>query len=167
MTMPTLITHERLIQLSQQAAEQVRRRQNLNLHPQLDDPVQRMFNALEPGTYVRPHRHARNEGWELMLCPHGAMTVLLFDADGQILQRMGLGPDAPAVAVEIPAHTWHTVRADRPGTVMFEVKPGPYSPLADKDFAPWAPSEGNPACARLLDWFASAQPGDRPPPLEV
>ena len=39
-----------------------------------------------------------------------------------------------------------------PDTVVFEVKPGPYQPTSDKDFAPWAPAEGGPdAPAYLAD----------------
>ncbi len=28
-------------------------------------------------------------------------------------------------------------------TVLFEVKPGPFDPKTDKEFAPWAPAEGS------------------------
>jgi hypothetical protein len=48
--------------LHAQAAAGARRRKNLNLHERLDDPVQRLLNDFEPGTYVRPHRHA--DKWE-------------------------------------------------------------------------------------------------------
>ena len=34
--------------LSAEAARSPRRRKNLNVHPVLEDPVQRLFNALEP-----------------------------------------------------------------------------------------------------------------------
>ena len=40
--------------LSAEAIRLPRRRKNLNVHPVLEDPVQRLFNALEPGTYARP-----------------------------------------------------------------------------------------------------------------
>jgi hypothetical protein len=47
--------------------------------------------------------------------------------------------------------------------VLFEVKPGPYEPLNDKDFATWAPAEGDPAAAAFVDWYRRAMPGERPP----
>ena len=49
---------------SQQAQQSPRQRANCNLHPQLDDPIQRLAIAMEPGTYVRPHRHPHT--WELL-----------------------------------------------------------------------------------------------------
>jgi hypothetical protein len=35
--------------------------------------------------------------------------------------------------------------------VCFEVGPGPYSAATDKDFAPWAPREGDAGAAAYLD----------------
>lgn len=34
-----------------------RLRTHHNLHPTHEDAIQRMCMAMEPGTYVRPHRH--------------------------------------------------------------------------------------------------------------
>ncbi|MGD8861079.1 MAG: hypothetical protein PVI30_13820 [Myxococcales bacterium] len=31
-----------------------------------------------------------------------------------------------------------------PDTLIYEVKPGPWSAATDKSFAPWAPAEGDP-----------------------
>jgi cupin fold WbuC family metalloprotein len=163
--MPELkaITDARLKELSGAAAALPRRRKNLNLHPLLDDPIQRLFNAMEPGTYVRPHRHDRPEGWELMLAVRGAFAILAFDDAGQVLERVELRAEGGVAAVEIPARTWHALVVMAPGTVMFEVKPGPYSPVDDKDFALWAPPEGAAGTERLVAWYESAQPGERPP----
>ncbi len=140
-TTPSIITHEALETLSGKARAIARLRANLNVHPQLEDPIQRLFNAMEPGTYVRPHRHARESGWELMMCIKGAFSILLFDDSGTVLNRVDLAGDAGNLAVEIPAFAWHVVVSHRPGTVMFEVKPGPYTVVDDKDFAAWAPPE--------------------------
>ncbi len=148
--------------LSTVAARSPRRRKNLNLHPVLEDPVQRLFNALEPGTYVHPHRHARDCGWELMVAVRGAFAVLRFDGGGRVLARAELRAGGDC-AVEIPAHVWHGVVCLVPGTIMFEVKPGPYSAIEDKDFATWAPSEGDPRAPDWVCWFETAQPGDRAP----
>lgn len=159
---PRTISQCALASLSRKANRLPRGRANLNMHPQLDDPVQRLFNAMEPGTYVRPHRHARPHGWELMMVVKGRFAILLFDGYGQVTERFDLGQNTIA-AVEIPPFTWHAVVSLLPGTVMFEVKPGPYSPLSDKDFASWAPTEGDADCGLLVQWYASAQPGDMAP----
>ncbi|MEW6037931.1 MAG: WbuC family cupin fold metalloprotein [Pseudomonadota bacterium] len=156
-----LVTAAMLSGLSEEAARSARLRKNLNVHPVLEDPVQRLFNALEPGTYARPHRHSRPDGWELMVVVRGAFSVLRFDDHGRVAERVDLRAKGGDCAVEIPAGAWHAVVSREAGTVMFEVKPGPYSPVADKDFAAWAPEEGSADAAALLRRLESAQPGDR------
>lgn len=158
-----IIADAELAALSAGARDSVRLRKNLNIHPVLDDPVQRLFNAMEPGTYVRPHRHARDNGWELMLAVRGAFSVLTFDDFGTVLARADIVAGADAAAVEIPADTWHAVVVTAPGTVMFEVKPGPYSALDDKAFATWAPAEGEPESSEFVRWYETALPAERPP----
>lgn len=153
------IHHQQLDLLNAEAAASCRLRKNLNLHPVLEDSIQRLFNAMQPGTYVRPHRHARPDGWELMLVVRGAFSILIFEEDGRVRERVDLAPASDHLAVEIPAYTWHTVVVTARDTVMFEVKPGPYTPVTDKDFAPWAPAEGEPGLERWLRWYEIAQPG--------
>lgn len=149
--------------LSAEAARSPRRRKNLNVHPALEDPVQRLFNAMEPGTYFRPHRHARDHGWELMIAVRGAFAVLCFDDNGNVLARADLRASDGDCAVETPAHAWHSVVSLAPGAIMFEIKPGPYSPIEDKDFAAWAPPEGDSRTPDWVHWFETAKPGDRAP----
>ena len=149
--------------LSAEAARSPRRRKNLNVHPALEDPIQRLFNAMEPGTYFRPHRHTRDPGWELMIAVRGAFAVLCFDEDGRVLARADLRAGDGHCAVEIPAHVWHSLVSLVPGAIMLEVKPGPYQPLAEKDFAAWAPPEGDPRAPDWVRWFTTAKPGDQAP----
>lgn len=156
----TLIPEAQLRELSTTAASLPRLRKNLNVHPVLEDPIQRLFNAMAPGTYVRPHRHARPNGWELMLAIRGAFAILTFDDAGTVLERAELGVPGGLTAVEIPAHTWHAIVVLAPDTLMFEVKPGPYVAVEDKDFARWAPPEGAADTPRFVDWYTRAQPGD-------
>lgn len=162
-----IITDKHLHRLSGEAAASPRLRRNFNLHPVLEDPIQRLFNAMEPGTYVRPHRHARPDGWEIMLAVRGAFSILIFDERGTLRERVDLSAAGGPVAVEIPAYTWHSVVVSAPETVMFEVKPGPYSPMDDKDFAAWAPLEGEPACEAFVTWYETAQIGQQAPPYPV
>ena len=158
----TVIGTDRITQLSEIAAAAPRRRRNLNVHSVLEDPIQRLFNAMEPGTYVRPHRHARAEGWELMMAIRGAFSILTFDDEGTVLERIDLGPGpGQAIAAEIPPYTWHSVAVMARGTVMFEVKPGPYCALSDKDFATWAPNEGDVGTERYVAWYERARQGER------
>lgn len=163
MNLPALvISQEALEETLKDAACSPRRRKNLNVHQDLAAPVQRLFNAMEPGTYIRVHRHARPNGWELMLCMAGQFSVLLFEDDGCVQERIDLHAEGPLRGVEVPPNTWHTVISRSHGTLMFEVKEGPYQPLDDKDFAPWMPDEASPSASIVLQWLESAQPGDYP-----
>ena len=68
------------------AQQRPRLRMNHNLH-QESELVQRFLNVLQPGTYVRPHRHVREEagtGFECFLVMQGAIGLLLFDAEGRL-----------------------------------------------------------------------------------
>jgi cupin fold WbuC family metalloprotein len=52
---------------------------------------------------------------------------------------------------EIPVRTWHTLIVLEDGSVVYEVKDGPYSPVDDKNFAPWAPEEGSSECHAYME----------------
>jgi cupin fold WbuC family metalloprotein len=159
-----LLSNDQLASLSDLAAASERLRRNLNLHEAYDETVQRLCNAMEPGTYVRPHRHSEPGKWELFIVLSGSLAVLSFSAQGQVTERVELSAAGPVRGIEIPPGTWHTLISLAPGTVAFEVKPGPYAPLQDKDFAPWAPAEGDARTGAFLDWLRGAGPGDHPPP---
>lgn len=158
-----IIAEEMLRALSTEAAASARLRRNLNLHPVLEDPVQRFCNAMEPGTYVRPHRHREMDKWELFLALSGSVVVLSFDDTGKVIQRVELSARGPILGIEIPENTWHTLVSLEAGTVLFECKRGPYSPLTDKDFASWAPAEGDAETTVFVDWFCKAAVGNLPP----
>lgn len=156
------ITNDDLAALVQRAAASPRRRANHNLHPVLEDPVQRFLNAMEPGTYVRPHRHTTPEPkWELFVAMSGAIAVLLFDDAGVLTERVVVSAAGPVRAIEVPPGIWHTVVVLESGTVLFEFKQGPYAALTDKDFAQWAPREGEAGAPAMLQSFLNALPGSR------
>lgn len=148
-----LITPAALDELSRAAADSPRRRLNLNMHADYADPCQRLFNAVEPDSYLRPHRHTEPPKPECFVAIRGRFHLLSFNDAGTIAERVELAPGGPVVAAEIPAGVWHAIVALEPGSIFFETKPGPYTPLTDKDFAPWAPAEGSaeaPAYLRSL-----------------
>jgi cupin fold WbuC family metalloprotein len=145
-----IITPSDLESLSRNAIGNLRRRQNLNLHADYADPCQRLFNAVEPGSYIRPHRHTDPPKPEFFLAVRGRFVLLLFDGEGMVINTVHLAPAGPSVAVEVPSGAWHTIVALEPGSIFFEAKPGPYVALTDKDFAPWAPAEGGAGAEEYL-----------------
>lgn len=160
-----VIQTQTLQQLVDAAKASPRLRMNLNLHAALDEPIQRLCNAFEPGTYVRPHRHPEAERWELFVILQGRADVLTFDAQSTVLERVSLCAQGPGYIVEIPPLTWHTLISLQSGTVLFEVKQGPYQALSDKDFALWAPQENTAAAATLANWFKTCKVGQQVPVL--
>ncbi len=158
-----ILSSDDLSLLSARAASSRRRRANENIHSTLEDAIQRFCNAVEPGSYVRPHRHRGAGRWELFLILAGRAAILVFDERGTVCDRVELSAGGGALAVEIPPDTWHALAALEPGTVLFELKPGPYRPLSDKDFAAWAPAEGEAGAGSLAQWYRDARPGDRAP----
>ena len=72
----------------------------------------------------------------------GRVAVFVFDDAGNILERWELGNRrGDNRGIELPAGLWHTVAALSPDAVCYEVKPGPWDPASDKEFASWAPPE--------------------------
>lgn len=127
---------------------QPRGRANFNVHPSLEDPVQRMLNVFQPGSYVRPHRHSPDR-FELFLLLAGEAALVVFAESGEPAEWAVLQEGADWAA-EVSGGVLHTVFALRHDTVLFEVKRGPYLPFAENDFAPWAPREGTPEARELL-----------------
>lgn len=154
------IDKQLLDDLTDKAAASPRKRAHHNLHPVLEDPVQRLCVAIEPGTYIRPHRHADPSTWEIFLLLRGSAVFLVFDDAGIVLERTVLTAGGPVHAVEIPPAAWHSIASLEPGTIFLEVKQGPYSAPQGGNSAVWAPAEGEPDAIRFETWFRSAHEGD-------
>ncbi|MGH8401761.1 MAG: WbuC family cupin fold metalloprotein, partial [Gammaproteobacteria bacterium] len=154
-----LIDRDLIAQLHDKAVAAPRLRTHHNLHASHEEDIQRMCMAMEPGTYIRPHRHP--DKWELLLIVSGEMLVLTFDDTGKVLTRTLLSAGGFSYGMENPAGTWHAVATLAPATVVLEVKHGPYLPTAEQDFASWAPPEGHARAGEFERWYRNAQPGDK------
>lgn len=153
MKIPLFIDQALLDTLSLEAKLSPRRRKNRNFHDSDADLAHRLLNAIEPGSYVVPHRHLDPSKDETMIVLRGKLGVLFFDDAGQLTQSAVLAADGTRCGVTIPHGVYHTVFACQPGTVFFEAKAGPYLPLGAAERAPWAPDEAAPeaeAYARSL-----------------
>lgn len=138
-----------LAQKSRDAAANARRREIHRFHAGDAAALHRMINAVQPGTYVRPHRHRNPPKDESFVLLTGRMGFICFKDDGSFDREdcVVLDRDAGVYALDAPAGGWHAILALVPDTTLFEVKPGPYSPVDDKDFAPFAPSGEDPDAA--------------------
>ena len=151
------MSYDHLSNLGKEAQSSPRQRMNHNFHAELADPIQRLAIAMEPATYIRPHRHSQT--WELLTALRGRFLVLNFDDLGTVIDRAVLG--AEVSVIETPAACWHAVLSLDPGGVIFEVKQGPYAPFREEDFALWSPAAGDDKYCTLMDWYRGAEIGQR------
>ena len=105
---------------------------NMDLRNSAADQSQRMLNAIEPGSPLPIHRHQKTS--ETVVCLRGRLVEEYYDELERICtERIELSPDGPVVALNIPAGQWHTVHALESGTVIIEMKNGPYEPIGPED----------------------------------
>lgn len=126
------ITQALLDELTEKAKVSPRLRMNLDLRNSSADLSQRMLNAIEPDSVVPIHRHQKTS--ETVVCLRGRLVEEYYDELERICtERIVLSPNGPVVALNIPAGQWHTVRSLESGTVIIEVKDGPYEAQSPAD----------------------------------
>lgn len=133
-----------------------RRRVVLPLHRSEDELLHRMLNAIQPDSYVRPHRHLEPPKAEAWILLRGSLLFLTFDDDGRVRDRLVLSHGSDTFGVDLVPGIYHTVVALEPDTVIYEVKTGPYQQASDKSFAPWAPEEDSPDAPHYLAQLAKS-----------
>jgi cupin fold WbuC family metalloprotein len=143
------VTRELIERLCTDASRAPRGRLNHNFH-QLSDGYQRLLNLVQPGSYIRPHRHLAPPKSESFVVLQGEIAFFAFDDDGRLRDARRLGPAHDTVAVDIEPGVWHCFAALCADTVVFEGKNGPYDPATDKQFPEWAPAEGERMAAGYL-----------------
>ncbi|MCX7633465.1 MAG: WbuC family cupin fold metalloprotein [Turneriella sp.] len=148
--MVQLITPQLLDALTVRAKSSPRLRTNHNFHKTYEENPNRFLNVMARGTYFTPHRHSDPPKSETFLVLRGRIIFLTFQEDGEIATANRLGEDAD-YGIDIAPGVWHTILVETETAVCFEIKPGPYVPANDKDFAPWAPREGEKDCMRYAD----------------
>ena len=133
------ITQALLDDLTEQAKASPRLRMNYDLRNSAEDKSQRMLNAIEPGSPLPIHRHTMSS--ETVVILRGRLVEEFYqelkDSSNssrvQKVQEIELSPNGAVVALNIPIGQWHTVRALESGTVIMEVKDGPYEPTGPED----------------------------------
>ena len=153
------ISHELLDSLTAQAKESPSLRMNYDLRNSAEDTSQRMLNAIEPGSEVPVHRHQKTSETVVVLrgrvveefyaapdVENAASDVQEADLESHDASAISSGPictasyevspSGPICALNIPAGTWHTLRALESGTVILEMKDGPFIPTSEEDIMP-------------------------------
>lgn len=126
-----LIDEKLLNSVTEKALTSPRLRMNHNFHEKLDAPAQRLLNALEPGTVLPVHRHQHTDETYIVL--RGFITVIFYNENNLPVEEFEVSPQKGVYGIHIPAGQWHTLEVMETGTVIFEVKDGPYTPLKEED----------------------------------
>lgn len=100
-----------------------RKRMNYDLRTSSNDGSQRMLNALLPGTIVPVHRHPMSN--ENVILLYGKLVEVIYDAEGNEIERIHLDPSVGNFGCVVPASSWHTVEVLEP-SVIYEAKDGKY-----------------------------------------
>jgi cupin fold WbuC family metalloprotein len=148
-----VITQFEIDDLILQAKKSPRKRANFRLHEH-HEPVQRMLNAMQPGTYITPHKHENPDKVELFSILKGRVAVLQFDEMGEVLGVIILEAYGQNKIVDIPPRTYHSLVALEPSACL-EIIQGPYDEKTHKRFASWAPLEDNPKANDYLMYLVS------------
>lgn len=134
------ITRDFTLDLSRRAEKLPRKRLNHNFHEKLEDPINRMINAVQPGAYFPPHKHEDPDKREVFIILSGRTVMLEFGDDGKVEDHLVLDHATGNFGVEISPRRWHSL-IPLESSVLYEIKDGPYSADTDKVFAKWAPRE--------------------------
>lgn len=115
------------LQLLEQAKENPRLRQAMDLRTTSEDQSQRLLNALLPGTVVPIHRHTTTTETAIIL--HGCIDEIYYDNEGNETSRHTLHVGD---GLQIPVGQFHTVEVHEP-SILLEVKDGAYAPVKPED----------------------------------
>jgi cupin fold WbuC family metalloprotein len=146
----TVFFTDHLNALSCEAKQSVRARQHHNIHETYEESCQRLFNAIQVNSYIRPHRHSLDPKTETLIAVRGVFALITFYDDGCVEKIVRFGTEkyqndkSNSVGVELQPGTWHTILALVSDSILFELKAGPFNPQAAKEFALWAPEEDCP-----------------------
>ena len=142
------ITTELIDKVIEQARTSPRLRMNYNFHPELSDPVQRLINALEPWTYIRPHKHTTKE--ESFVLLRGTVLAVVFNEDGSIREHAILSATSGILGIEFEENCYHMLTSLETGSAVYEIKEGPFVPHTEGSSASFAPKEGTPEAVIFL-----------------
>jgi cupin fold WbuC family metalloprotein len=146
-----VVTRDLLGQITAEALRSPRLRKNHNMHPSDESRCHRLLNAIEPASYLRPHRHLDPEKDEAFILMSGKLGIITFADDGTITETVLLSEANGTLAADIPHGVYHTAVSLKTGTLFYEAKAGPYLPLTEDEKASWSPEDGDPAAQKYLE----------------
>ena len=136
------LLNEEIVQKGlKESRESSRKRIILPIHRKQEAPVQRMINFLQPGTYIRPHKHSMPHASESIVVLKGGILFFIFEKDGEVKKIFKLSDQLAENVIDFEPGVWHNFIVMEQDTILFEVKRGPYDDQTDNTFANWSPEE--------------------------
>jgi cupin fold WbuC family metalloprotein len=135
--------------LRQAVRETPKRRVRINAHPASGDALHEMIIAIEPGSYIRPHKHPeKSEAFHII---EGQVDIVVFSEHGDIERIVSLaayGGRHPFYYRMSTAH-FHTLIIRSDLLVVHEITNGPFLP-SGTIYAGFAPEESDEAGAAVF-----------------
>src|SRR5437016_3169335 len=136
------------IEVLRQAVRQTpKRRVRINAHPGSNDDLHEMIIAIEPGSYIRPHKHpGKSEAFHII---EGEVDIVVFNEEGNIERIVSLAAKGSRYPFYYRMSTayFHTLIIRSDLLVVHEITNGPFLSTGTI-YAAFAPEEGDTANAR-------------------
>jgi cupin fold WbuC family metalloprotein len=137
---------EDIARLRATVRETPKRRARINAHPGHDDALHEMIIAIEPASYIRPHRHpGKSEAFHVI---EGEVDIVVFRDDGAIDQIVQLGEKGGSrpFYYRMSEPRFHTLVIRSEILIVHEITNGPFLPDGTI-YAAFAPGDDDPAAA--------------------
>lgn len=121
----------------------IKHRARINAHPASEDALHEMIIAIDPTSYIRPHKHpGKSEAFHII---EGEVDIVVFGDDGAIERIVPLGPPGGGrpFYYRMSAPFFHTLIIRSDILILHEITNGPFRPQATM-FADFAPDEREP-----------------------
>jgi len=115
-----------------------KRRARINTHADGEDALHEMIIAIDPTSYIRPHKHpGKSEAFHIV---EGEVDIVVFTDDGEIDRIVPLGPPGGRrpFYYRMSNAFFHTLIIRSDLLIVHEITNGPFRPSATvfADFAP-------------------------------
>jgi cupin fold WbuC family metalloprotein len=117
-----------------------KRRARINAHADGEDALHEMIIAIDPTSYIRPHKHpGKSEAFHIV---EGEVDIVVFTDDGEIDRIVSLGPPGGRrpFYYRMSNAFFHTLIIRSDLLVVHEITNGPFRPQATV-FANFAPDD--------------------------
>jgi cupin fold WbuC family metalloprotein len=123
-----------------------KRRARINAHPGNGDALHEMIIAIEPASYIRPHRHpGKSEAFHII---EGEVDIVIFGDDGEIERVVPLGEKGGQhpFYYRMSEPRFHTLVIRSALLIVHEITNGPFLPEGTI-YAAFAPADDDVAAA--------------------